>query len=87
MGFPDFYGRNGNAWIDCLTYIDEGDGMSRFVLQPQEILTIEVTHSDTFRSQAPDVLAGLVSMVQFVNYRFVERGKMQRLRLVLSPNR
>jgi RNAse (barnase) inhibitor barstar len=22
FGFPGFYGRNGNAWIDCLTYIN-----------------------------------------------------------------
>ena len=27
LGFPDFYGRNMNAWIDCLTYADEDDGM------------------------------------------------------------
>jgi RNAse (barnase) inhibitor barstar len=25
FGFPDFYGCNLNAWIDCLTYLDEGD--------------------------------------------------------------
>lgn len=30
MGFPDFYGAN--MKIDCLTYVDEGDGMSRFQL-------------------------------------------------------
>jgi Barstar (barnase inhibitor) len=23
LGFPDFYGRNMDAWIDCLTYADE----------------------------------------------------------------
>ena len=27
LGFPDFYGRNMDAWIDCLTYADEDDGM------------------------------------------------------------
>ena len=29
LGFPDFYGRNMNAWIDCLTYADEDDGSAR----------------------------------------------------------
>jgi RNAse (barnase) inhibitor barstar len=24
LGFPDFYGRNMNAWIDCLTYLNDG---------------------------------------------------------------
>ena len=28
LGFAAFYGRNMNAWIDCLTYLDEGDGAS-----------------------------------------------------------
>jgi barstar (barnase inhibitor) len=36
MGFPDFYGMNMNAWIDCLTYLDEEDGMSRFHLRERE---------------------------------------------------
>ena len=26
LGFPEFYGRNINAWIDCLTYEDDGAG-------------------------------------------------------------
>lgn len=29
FGFPDFYGKNMNAWIDCMTYLDDPDaGMS-----------------------------------------------------------
>ncbi len=29
FGFPDFYGKNMNAWIDCMTYVDDPDsGMS-----------------------------------------------------------
>ena len=23
FGFPRFYGRNMNAWIDCMTYLDD----------------------------------------------------------------
>ena len=87
FGFPDFYGRNLDAWIDCMSYIDMGDGMCRFVLQPQEILTIEITASDTFRRQAPNILASLAELVEHVNDRLVERGDTQRLCLVLSPNR
>ena len=25
LGFPEFYGRSMNAWIDCLTHFDDGD--------------------------------------------------------------
>src|SRR3569832_1011806 len=87
FGLPDFYGRNLDAWIDCMSYVDVGDGMCRFVLHPQEVLTIEVTESDTFRRQAPDILACLAELIEEVNDRFVERGAAPRLRLVLSPNR
>ena len=31
MGFPGFYDRNMNAWIDCMSYIDElGAGMNSY---------------------------------------------------------
>ena len=23
FGFPDYYGMNFNAWVDCMTYLDE----------------------------------------------------------------
>ncbi len=26
FGFPDFYGRNMNAWIDCMSYLDDSEG-------------------------------------------------------------
>jgi hypothetical protein len=34
LGFPDFYGRNMDAWIDCLTYADEDDGMRAITAGP-----------------------------------------------------
>lgn len=32
FGFPEFYGANMNAWIDCMSYLTEEDGMTRFKL-------------------------------------------------------
>jgi hypothetical protein len=26
LGFPEFYGRNMDAWIDCMTYVDDPSG-------------------------------------------------------------
>ena len=83
FGFADFYGQNMNAWIDCLTYINEGDGMSRFVLQPGELLRIEVAKSETLRKEAPEILQALVDGAGFVNQRSVEAGEQPRLKLVL----
>jgi RNAse (barnase) inhibitor barstar len=81
FGFPDFYGRNGNAWIDCLSYINEGDGMSRFVLKPGELLRIEVAESEIFRERHPEILQALVDWTGFVNERSVAAGDQQRLQL------
>ena len=41
FGFPDFYGNNLDAWIDCLSYLRDDDAMSSFRLQPDEVLTID----------------------------------------------
>ena len=53
--FPDFYGRNMNAWIDCLTYVREGDGMSRFFLQEDEYLYIYLPDFVTFSQREPEI--------------------------------
>jgi hypothetical protein len=75
FGFPELYGRNMNAWIDCLTYVRQGDGMSRFRLGPQRQLVIEVQDSSTMRSQASDMFGALVDAVAAVNQRQIELGE------------
>ena len=49
FGFPDFYGRNMNAWVDCLSYLRDEEGMSKFRLMPEEILQIEIVGSALLR--------------------------------------
>jgi len=34
LGFPACYGRNMSAWIDCLTYADQDDGMRAMTALP-----------------------------------------------------
>ena len=83
FGFPDFYGMNMNAWIDCLTYLDEGDGMSRFELHGDEMLEIEVTETKSFKSRLPNIFDALIECTAFVNQRYIDSGKMPRLSLIL----
>jgi hypothetical protein len=83
FGFPDFYGRNGNAFIDCLNYIDEGDGMSRFHLAPGETLTIEVHGAGGFIARAPEQALALFEWVGDVNENFLDQGKPAPI--VLQP--
>lgn len=80
FGFPDFYGRNMNAWIDCLTWLD--DGMSHFDLPPAEVLRIEVADFEDFRARLPDLARDLVECAAFVNRRLAEMGDPPRLALV-----
>jgi hypothetical protein len=82
FGFPDFYGRNGNAFIDCLIYLDEGDGMSRFVLKPGETLTVELSGAYEFADRAPEQAVALLAWIGAVNAQHVEDGKPPMLVLV-----
>jgi len=44
MGFPDFYGSNWDAWIDCMSYIDDSEaGMSQVQVAPGEQIEFVVS--------------------------------------------
>ena len=82
FGLPDFYGRNMNAWIDCMTYLDEPeDTMTTVHVQPGEILTIHLEHSGTFRD---DILEVLIECVEFVNWRRINHTSPQPAILALT---
>ena len=83
FGFPDFYGRNMDAFIDCLNYLDEGDGMSRFHLKSGETLAIEITGWTDFNERLPEIAQALIECVAFVNEGYAEDGKPPMLVLVL----
>jgi hypothetical protein len=83
FGFPDFYGNNMDAWIDCLSYLRDDDAMSCFRLQPDEVLKIEVLHTEQLRQQAPQILAELDFCVTAINERYADYGEKPALQLVL----
>src|SRR4051795_9854184 len=82
FGFPEFYGRNMNTWIDCLTYINEGDGLSRFALQADELLLVEIEHCGCLNERVPDIFDALVTSVAVVNQRLSDVGDRPRLALM-----
>lgn len=63
---------NMNAWIDCMSYIHEGDGMSKFHLAVDEKLTIEIGESHEFRARLPEMFEALIDSINFVNERQIE---------------
>lgn len=83
FGFPEFYGRNMNAWVDCLSYLRDDDGMSRFRLQPDEVLRIEVQQAERMRALAPEILDDLAFCVEAINDRYADYGEKPALELIL----
>jgi len=80
FGFPDFYGNNMNAWVDCLSYLRDDDGMSKFVLKANEVLTIEVQHSDKL---LPEIIEELQLCVDMINDRCADYEEAPTLKLAL----
>ncbi len=62
--FPDYYGRNMDAWIDCMSDVCMG----------RDMLTINIENAKILEKQAPDILAALNNCCSFVNYRFIIEG-------------
>jgi hypothetical protein len=84
LGFPDFYGRNMNAWIDCMTSVDTAsDGMSTVTVQPGEILVLRIDDPVDFRRRCPEQYDALVECTAFVNFRRVEVGELPVLAILL----
>jgi hypothetical protein len=70
LGFPDFYGRNMNAWIDCMAYLKEPDAdMSSIHLKEDEVLLLEITQTDEFKKRCPELFDDLIECSAFVNER------------------
>jgi RNAse (barnase) inhibitor barstar len=82
FGFPDFYGRNMDAWVDCLSTVRDNDGMTAFKLAAGETLRIEILHFDILSKKAPEILAVLEECTAAVNERTTQIGGKPALELV-----
>jgi hypothetical protein len=71
-----------NAWIDCLTSIDEpGDEMSTVHCVKGSVLTLELQSVRDFRRRCPEQYAALIECSAFVNWRRLEVGEAAVLAL------
>ena len=75
LGFPDFYGRNMDAWIDCMTCIDDpSSGMTNVHIKLGEVLTIDLGAIKDFATRCPEQYKALIECSSFVNYRRIDIG-------------
>ena len=85
MGFPNFYGRNMNAWIDCMSYLDDPDaGMTKFFVAADEMCVIDFLSSEDFAKRLPEVFSSLVECTAAVNQRAKESSRSPLLALAFS---
>jgi type 1 glutamine amidotransferase len=76
MGFSGFYGANMDAWIDCMSYLDDSAaGMTAHHVRPGGVVTLQIDGVDNFVSRCPEQYEALVECSAFVNWRRVERGE------------
>ena len=61
LGFLSFYGRNMDAWIDCLTSVDSpADGLTAVTVETGQLLVLRVDNPFEFRSRCPEQYDALV---------------------------
>ena len=83
MGFPDSYSNSMDAWVDCLSYLRDADGMSKFRLKPNEVLEIVIDNAAAMKAAAPDILEEMTYCVAGINERYDDYGEKPALKLTL----
>jgi hypothetical protein len=74
FGFPDWYGRNMDAWIDLFTHMDEDDTATAVSVRPGETVTILLEGGRDLDRRAPQLYDAVVECAAFVNWRRIEVG-------------
>jgi hypothetical protein len=85
LGFPDFFGRNMDAWINCMTSLDSPDaGMTSVHVPRGQVLVLELEGVSEFRRRCPDQFTALVESAAVVNWRRLENGEPAVLTLAFG---
>ena len=75
FGFPAWYGRNKDAWIDCMTFLDQKDeNRASYNLAPESLILIEIFDVSDLDPAHYEVFRSLVDCASSVNYRRIELG-------------
>ncbi|RYY52199.1 MAG: barnase inhibitor [Chitinophagaceae bacterium] len=75
LGFPDFYGKNMNAWIDCMTSVDDPeDGLTSVHGTKEAGLLLNLGDCTEFAKRCPEQYEAILDSVGFVNHRRMEAG-------------
>ena len=75
LGFPEYYGRNMDAWIDCMVTVDDPTaGMTSVTVEPGALLVLSINGVEDFRDRCPEEYEVLVNCVAAVNQDRISDG-------------
>lgn len=75
FGFPEYYGRNIDAWVDCMSYLNDPDvSETKIKAPPGEVVVLQLEYARDLAARCPELYAAIVDGAAFVNYRNVEQG-------------
>jgi hypothetical protein len=76
FGFIEGYGRNMDAWIDCMTWLDSDpeESLSKVTCQKGEVVVLQLEHAADFAFREPAIFEELLDCTAFANWRRIEKG-------------
>ncbi len=76
FGFPEFYGRNMNAWIDCMTSLDAPEhGLTAVHAPAGGLVVVELIAMREFQTRCPELALAIQECSAFVNWRRIAAGE------------
>ena len=67
LGFPDYYGRNMNAWYDCFSSLPGESTV--LTLSEGDVVWLDLKHYKNLQAQQPELAEAILEGAAFVNYR------------------
>ncbi len=67
MGFFEGYGRNMDAWIDCMYDMFIDGGLTKFDLRKGDIFILKIRDTEDFQKRCPEIFSSLIACTAFVN--------------------
>ena len=73
FGFPDFYGKNMDAWIDCMSSLNAPeDRMTSIHCEEGKQITIELDGGSSLKERCPEIFNSINECCAFVNWRLIQ---------------
>ncbi len=68
LGFFDGYGRNMDAWIDCMSSLQPDDNLTEYSIADDEVLGLELEDFESFSREHPEQCAELLQCTAFLQF-------------------